>query len=175
VYNTFTNFCSLHSATELPGVLKLQVQRIMFWFPKAKQQFFVKFKYGNKDHTTSLTTGATAGGQYTWFVLRLSIPQLLSLSLDRDHPETWLIETNKEHHEQSVSFEVFRRTSTAMFKKDKVCATGKIPVSPLPPPNFQCRPSIIHAQLLGSLNQQTHVELEGIGSTEAAALEIFLT
>jgi len=78
VYNTFSE---LHTITQLPEELRLQVQSIKFSFTGAKkQQFYVKFKYGNKIHLTSLTTRAVAGNEYTWFAFCPSLPPLLSLN-----------------------------------------------------------------------------------------------
>lgn len=52
----------------LPGKLKLQARSVKLSLKGQEQrQFFVKFKYGNKDHTTSLTK-AVAGDEHTWFV-----------------------------------------------------------------------------------------------------------
>ena len=53
---------------ELPEKLKLQVQSIRISHNKSKQ-FSVKFKYGNKYHTTLLTTKAESGGEHAWFAL----------------------------------------------------------------------------------------------------------
>ena len=58
-----------------------------------------------------------------------SLPSLLLLSPDRDHPETWLVKTDKENHGQVVSFTMLCRIFTAGFKNDKVWATGKFSVS----------------------------------------------
>ena len=73
-YNALSRFCSVR-----PGILKFEVQRIKFSSIGAKnQQFSVKFKYGNKSHTTSLaslTTRTAAGDEYTWFVFRHPYPR----------------------------------------------------------------------------------------------------
>lgn len=116
-------------AEELPGKLKLQVQSIQISLNKPKQRkFSVKFKYGNKDHTTSLSTKAAAGDEHTWFVFYpLYLPH--HQTLNREVSETWLIETDEHNHGQPVTFEVFR-TRTLVFMKNKVCATGKFSVSP---------------------------------------------
>lgn len=56
---------------ELPETLKLHVHGIKFsedW--SSRQQFYVKFKYGNTDYTTSLTDLTNDWGEYTWFALR---------------------------------------------------------------------------------------------------------
>jgi len=83
VYNTLSNFRSVRPVIEeLPEKLKLQVQSLKIsLIGTKKQRFSVKFKYGDKDHTTSLTTGAVAGDEYTWFALHPSPSSLLSLSL----------------------------------------------------------------------------------------------
>ena len=55
---------------ELPGKLKLQVQSIKISLDKPKQQHFsIRFKYGNKDHTT-LPTKVVTSDEHTWFVSR---------------------------------------------------------------------------------------------------------
>ena len=58
-----------------------------------KQRFYVKFKYGDKEQTTSLTTGAAAGDEYTWFALCSSPTSLLSLSLGQE-PSGNLVDRN---------------------------------------------------------------------------------
>jgi len=40
-----------------------------------------------------------------------------------------VVEAHEQNHKQLVSFEVLYRTSTAVFKRDKVFATGKFSVS----------------------------------------------
>lgn len=95
VSNTFSQLRSLPQAIagcegpgveELPGRLKLQVQSIKITLNKSKSQhFFVKFKYGNKDHTTSPTTKAGSGpDEYTWSAFRTFILSPLSLSLTQE-------------------------------------------------------------------------------------------
>lgn len=80
VYSTFSGFRSLPQVVhtpdgrspmeELPGRLKLQVQSIKLSLDKPKQQqFSVRFKYGNKDHTTSPTKAVTSD-EHIWFVFR---------------------------------------------------------------------------------------------------------
>ena len=65
----------------LPGKLKLQVQGIKISLNKPKQQqLSIKFKYGDKEYTTSLTKAA-AGDEYIWFVFSPPLPPLSSLSL----------------------------------------------------------------------------------------------
>ena len=73
-----------------PGILKFEVQRINFPSTRTKkQQFSVKFEYGNEGHTTSLTTRTTrttTGSENTWFVSCLSLPSQLLLSLGQGLP-----------------------------------------------------------------------------------------
>ena len=70
-YGALSGFRSIH-----PGRLKFKVQTIKVPFTRAKnQQFSVKFKYGNKSHTTAPTTRTAAGDEYTWFVSRPSYPR----------------------------------------------------------------------------------------------------
>jgi len=93
VYDAFLQFRSLPqvmSATEgrsgveeLPGKLRLQVQSIKISLGKSRQQqLSVRFKYGNKNHTTSPTTKAAGGSdEHTWLALRPILPSLPSLNL----------------------------------------------------------------------------------------------
>ena len=73
-YDALSRFRSFRS-----GTLRFGVQRVKFSSTGAKnQQFSVKFKYGNKSHTTSLaslTTRTAAGDEYTWFVFRHRYPR----------------------------------------------------------------------------------------------------
>ena len=63
-------------ATDLPGKLRVQVKSIKISLDGSKQQqFSVKFKYGNKDYTTSPAKCADGSSEHTWFALR---PFLLS-------------------------------------------------------------------------------------------------
>jgi len=58
------------------GKLKLRIQSIKISLNKQKQrQFFVKFRYENKDHTTS-PTKVVAGDEHTWSVFS-PFPSLL--------------------------------------------------------------------------------------------------
>ena len=84
VYNTLSKFRSIHPAIEeLPERLRLQVQSVKCSFTRVKNpQFFVKFEYGDKDHTTSLTTRAAAGDGYTWFASSTPFP-LVSVTKPR--------------------------------------------------------------------------------------------
>ena len=126
VYNTLSKFRVIE---ELPAKLELQVQSIKFSLirPK-KQQFFVKFKYGDKGHTTSLATRAAAGDEYTWFAF-CSSPLLLSpLSLIQG-PSGNLVDRNRQAATRAVGIP---RSATMTFKRDKVCATGYFSVSPPP-------------------------------------------
>jgi len=53
----------------LPTVLKLEVQSINIQFAEPKtRQFSVKFKYGDKNYMTPLTTKTMVGHEHTWFV-----------------------------------------------------------------------------------------------------------
>ena len=66
-------FSRFRAIEELPKILKLEVQSIKIPFAKPKiRQFSVKFKYGKKDYTTTLTAKTTAGDEHTWFVFCLS-------------------------------------------------------------------------------------------------------
>ncbi|KAF9650321.1 kinase-like protein [Thelephora ganbajun] len=122
---------------ELPGKLKLQFQSIKISLDKSKQQqFSVKLKYGSKDYTTALTKPVDDSGEHTW-----------------KGPESWSIETDKQHHGQSASLELILRTG--IFKKDKVCAIG----------NFT---------LLNNVNKQSSVKLEAVDGTGSAVLKILL-
>jgi len=70
---------------ELPGKLKLQVQSIRISLDNSKQlKFHVKFKYGNKQHTTPSTTRVMDGDEYTWFAISPPLPSLPSLSLTQE-------------------------------------------------------------------------------------------
>lgn len=140
VYDSIAQFRSLPQAVlvadgrsgmeELPGKLRLQVQSIKISLNKLKQQHLcVKFKYGNKNHTTAPTTKALgASEEHIWFAFRLLLFSFPFQTSHRSNPENWFIETNKQYHGQLVSFEVILRTS--IFKKDRVCATGYFSVSP---------------------------------------------
>jgi len=67
---------------ELPGKLKLQVQAIKISLNKPKQQqFSVRFKYGNRDHTTTRTAPAS-GDEHSWFAFPPFPPPLSSLRLE---------------------------------------------------------------------------------------------
>ena len=82
LYNTLSNLVTGPQITEtvgsprrqsvtgeLPGRLKLQVQVIKFSFDKSKKrQFYVKLRYGNRNHTTSPTNPVGGSGEHTWFV-----------------------------------------------------------------------------------------------------------
>ena len=83
VYNALSESRSVHPVIEeLPERLELRVQSIKISFIGAKKQrFFVRFKYGNERHTTSLTTGAAPGDEHAWFALCPSPSSLLSLNL----------------------------------------------------------------------------------------------
>ena len=83
VYRAFSDFRSIRSKVEeLPGKLRLQVLSLKIAIIMSKrQQFFVKFRYGKMDHTTSLTTRVPAGDEYTWFPPRPPPPSLLPLTL----------------------------------------------------------------------------------------------
>ena len=91
VCDKFSQFCFLpkftldgQSATELPGKVKLQVKSIKVSFDKSKQQqFYVKLKYRNRDHTTSLTKPLDTSGEHTWFAL-CSFLLLLPLSFTQE-------------------------------------------------------------------------------------------
>ena len=64
-------------STELPGKVKLQVQSIKVLLDKSKQQqFSVKLKYGNKDHTTSPMKLSDTSGEHKWFALCLFLRSL---------------------------------------------------------------------------------------------------
>ena len=80
VYDVFSELRSI------PKKLKLQFQSVKIPLNKTRQQgVYVKFKYGNTVHTTSLTTRVVAGAEYTWFVSRPFTPILSSLSLGQEH------------------------------------------------------------------------------------------
>jgi len=70
----------------LPGKLRLQVQSIKVPLNKSKQQqLCVRFKYGNKNHTTAPTTKAVEGSnEHTWFAFGQFLPSLPSLSLAQE-------------------------------------------------------------------------------------------
>jgi len=128
-------------ATEgLPEKLKLQIRSIKIPLKKSKpQQFSIKFRYGNGSHTTSPATKVVGdSGEYTWN--------------DLENP---FIGINKQHRAESVSFEVFRRTS-GMFRREKACATGDF-------------------SLLNNVNKETSVELKAPKSVGPAVLKILLT
>ena len=90
VCETFSQFCSLpqmtstsegQSATGLPGKIELLVHSMIVHKESWKrQQFSVKFKYGNRDYTTSLTSEDN-WDDHIWFAFRPSPPSLPSLSL----------------------------------------------------------------------------------------------
>jgi len=82
VYNTLSIFRAIKV---LPEKLKLVVQSIGVPFTTPRpQQVSVKFKYGNKDHATSLTTWTSAGSEYIWSTFRPSLQSLLSLNLGQE-------------------------------------------------------------------------------------------
>jgi len=69
----------------LPEKLKLRVQGIKISLNEPRHsQFSVRFKYGNKDHTTSPTTGVVGGNEHVWSVPYPFLPPLLSLSLQQE-------------------------------------------------------------------------------------------
>ena len=73
-------FSRFRAIEELPYGLELEVQSIKIPFAKPKtRQFYVKFEYGDMDHTTPLTTKTMVGGEHTWFAFCPS-PHSLSLS-----------------------------------------------------------------------------------------------
>lgn len=105
VYETFSKLRSplqaLHipegrlAMEELPGRLKLQAQGIKISLNKPKKRrFSVRFKYGNKDHTTSPTRSVVAGGEHTWFVFRSSPLLLPPLTLGQERPRN-LVDRNQ--------------------------------------------------------------------------------
>jgi len=66
---------SLSKLRPLPGNLSLRVQGIKTSLKKSKQQrFSVRFKYGNKYHTTTPTSKVVAGDEYTWFGFNPLLP-----------------------------------------------------------------------------------------------------
>ena len=103
-------------------------------------------------------------------------PLTITKPPNRDIRKSMCIGADQWHHGQSISIEVFRPTSTAVFKKkkDKLCATGEFSVSPQPPPQLPT-PLIIHAQLLENVNKEIDVKLEAPGSTGVAVLWLYLT
>ena len=93
ILDAFSRACSLPRAMpaargpsaieELPGKLKLQVQGVRISLNKSKQQrFYIRFRYGDKDHTTS-PTNAVTGDEHIWFVFRQPLPPSTSLSLNQ--------------------------------------------------------------------------------------------
>ena len=77
MYKTFSKFRSVRKAVEeLPGKLKLWVQSVKISLNKPKKQrVYVKLNYGNKVHTTPLTSKVVVGDIYTWFVFTHSCPR----------------------------------------------------------------------------------------------------
>ena len=81
LHDAFSDLCAHPQAThtqgrlgkgELPEKLELWVQSIRFSLDKSKKgRFYVKLKYGNRDHTTPLTNPVEGSGEYTWFMLYL--------------------------------------------------------------------------------------------------------
>jgi len=89
VYNTLSKF---RTVEELPEKLELRVQSIKISFTGTRrQQFYVKFRYGDEVHTISLTKGAATGDEYAWFALCPS--SRLSLNLGQELSGT-LVDNN---------------------------------------------------------------------------------
>ena len=96
ICDAFSRFCLLpkftpspegQSTTELPGSVKLMFNSIKVSFDKSKQQpFYVKLKYGNKEHKTSPTKLFDTSGGHTWFGFRPFLPSLQSLSFTQERP-----------------------------------------------------------------------------------------
>ena len=86
VYDAFARLSSLPPEIQrLPGKLVLEVQSIKISLNELRQQWLcVKFQYGNKGYTTSLTTNAVIDGEYMWFAFRPFPPSLPSLNLGQE-------------------------------------------------------------------------------------------
>ena len=56
---------------ELPGTLGLHVHSIDFSESRQSGQFYVKFKYGNKEYATPPTNLNIGWGEHAWFASRL--------------------------------------------------------------------------------------------------------
>ena len=85
----------LSELRSIPGRLKLQVLSLKIPPNKSKKQgFYVKFKYGNTVHTTSLSAKVVAGAEYKWFAFHSFPPLLLSLSLGQGYSGT-LVDKNQ--------------------------------------------------------------------------------
>jgi len=78
VFDAFSGFRSIprpvhapegrSAIEELPGKLKLQLQGVRISLNKpGRQRFSIRFRYGEKEHTTSPTDGV-ASGEHTWSV-----------------------------------------------------------------------------------------------------------
>jgi len=81
---------------ELPGRLKVQAQSIKISLSRPKRQrFYLKYRYGNKDHTTSPTTKSVAGSEHTWFAFRRFLPSLPLLSLGQGRSRN-LVDRNQQ-------------------------------------------------------------------------------
>ncbi|KAF9785749.1 hypothetical protein BJ322DRAFT_737992 [Thelephora terrestris] len=94
----------------LPAKLMLQFQGIKLSPNQSKRQsFYVKLRYGKKDHTTSPTNCVYSSGEHAW-----------------TNVESWPIDTNKQHHGQSFFVKVLIRN---LFTKDKIRTSGKFTLS----------------------------------------------
>ena len=92
VYNTLSKF---RTVEELPEKMELRVQSIKISFTGTRRDwFYVKFVYGSEVHITLPTTRVAAGNECVWFVLRPSLPPLLSLNLGQGLSRT-LVDTNQ--------------------------------------------------------------------------------
>ena len=91
ISDAFSEFRSLPqvmptpATEELPGKLKLHVQSVKIPLDKSKQhEFSVRFKYGNKGHTTALAKPMGGSDEHTWFGLRSLLPSPPSLSFTQE-------------------------------------------------------------------------------------------
>ena len=67
VYDTLSKF---RTTEELPEKFELRVQSIRISFAGVRRQrFYVKLKYRNEVHMTSLTTRSAADDEYIWFAI----------------------------------------------------------------------------------------------------------
>ena len=79
-------------ATDLPKELWVQVKSIKISLDGSQQQqFSVKFKYGEKDYTTSPVKCVDGSSEHTWFVLCPFLLALLSLNVTQEQSRKLVI------------------------------------------------------------------------------------
>ena len=184
IYDSFLQFRSLpqvmpvldgRSGVEgLPGKLRLQIQSIKISLNKSKQQqLCIRFKYGNRNHTTAPTTKVVDGSdEHVWFApspflssfpfLSLAQEQSRKLAYRNQQTASWTIGLLRSNPPDIYIQERQGLRDRELLSKS--VTTAQLPTS-----------LTIHAQLLNSVNKQSYVKFEGPDSPGSAVLKIFLT